>query len=175
MFRVPLSKQNSSLLPRLSHRTLAYAVDKIRIVGHQEEPKPICHPIDSHALTVFRSESVGHASLSQLLQQYESVAHKVLDTTLPYEPSPLSDRRIDFDSDDTGVVLLTHVVDLGQEHKVTFCSGFAIPAQDNLASSVIVSCAHTLEEVTACSMYLEADLTVTPDSKRIYETGEPIR
>lgn len=160
MFRVLryCSFSTLTLRPRLSRKTFAHAVDKIPILEstlREEESKPICHPLDSHALTVLRSESVDdRASLIQLLQQYDSVAGKVLDMTLAYEPSPRWNRWTDFDSDDTGVVLLTHIVDLGQEHKATICSGFAIHAHDDPGSSVIVSCAHTLEEVTSTASNL---------------------
>ncbi|KAF8529482.1 hypothetical protein JB92DRAFT_3106703 [Gautieria morchelliformis] len=142
-----LALRHSSLLALklgLSHRTFAHAVDRIKVVG-AAFPEPI---LDSHALTTVRSMAVeGRASLSQLLQQYRSVARAVLDTTLAYEPSPQLARRIDFDADDTGVVLLTHVMDIGEDHKVTFCSGFAVQAHEGSRSSIIVSCAHTLEEM----------------------------
>lgn len=143
MFRVLRHRGDlrSFLLLNPPRKSLAHAIDKVGISGVAPLPT-----LDSHALAFVRSTE-DRASLIELLQQYGSMARMVLDTTLACEPSPQLHRRIDFESDDTGVILLSHILDLGQVHKVTFCSGFAIHAQGHLGSSVIVSCAHTLEEV----------------------------
>lgn len=165
MFRVLRHRGDlrSSLLLNPPRKSLAHAIDKVGILGAaplEEQPLPM---LDSHALAFVRSTE-DRASLIQLVQQYGSMARMVLDTTLAYEPSPQLHRRIDFESDDTGVILLSHILDLDQVHKVTFCSGFALHAQGHIGSSVIVSCAHTLEEVTSQACNLGEHISLPSDA-----------
>ncbi|KAF8587343.1 hypothetical protein K439DRAFT_1614449 [Ramaria rubella] len=155
-----LSHTVTTLGPRLLRRSFAYTVDGIlrRASAPPEahvfdEPRLVPNELDSQALSVIRrGPSDAHTSLKHLIHQYDTRARIVLDTTLAYEHSPPELRRIDFDADDTGVALLAHVAEVDEEHKVTFCSGFAIKADEHQTSSLVVSCAHTLEEMRLSRM-----------------------
>ncbi len=100
--------------------------------------------------------------LRRLYAQYRSRAGYVLTDVLAYEGNPAAHRRADrtHNSPDSkqgmgdGTVLVAHLqfsLD-GAVQKMTVCSGFAIDLKRNeLADTdVIVTCAHTLEEVRAC-------------------------
>jgi hypothetical protein len=56
-------------------------------------------------------------------------------------------------NEDQGIVLVAHVVKdkVSDEHKITLSSGFAVQLPGEGDGSVIVTCAHTLEEVSAPS------------------------
>jgi hypothetical protein len=93
--------------------------------------------------------------LSSLYEQYRGRAGYVLADVLEYESNPSAERR----SDRThltstkgrgygdGTVLISHMqysLD-GEVQKMTVCSGFAIGVKGR--NDVVVTCAHTLEEV----------------------------
>ena len=95
----------------------------------------------------------------------------MLDQPLPYESRPRADRKVNFDRMDvfseSGVVMVAHAIRHQDRHQVALCSGFAlnVPARTEPngkgkapenrregGSTVIVTCAHTLEEVNlSCS------------------------
>lgn len=110
--------------------------------------------LDSLILSQFRSISA--TNLPSLIQQYDEREGHILESSLPYESRPNSSRRVKFDHVDTqsenGVVMVAHAVRHQDRHKVALCSGFALnlpPSEDADATdrTVIVTCAHTLEEV----------------------------
>ncbi|KAI0321121.1 hypothetical protein OF83DRAFT_1101206 [Amylostereum chailletii] len=112
-------------------------------------PKPSRNLIDSFLLTqLANTPSSSRTSLPQLIQQYLDNSSHVLEPHLPYEPQPSPHRRISFDSADTPVHLIAHVVQEGGRSKITLSSGFAIQGSGDLKGrNVVVSCAHTLEEI----------------------------
>ena len=116
-------------------------------------PESVAHSaLDSVVLnTLAHQPSGSRTSLPQLVQQYLERSGRVLDHQLPYEPQPSQPRRVNFDasqSEDRGVHLIAHCVQEGNRHKVTLSSGFALNAPgDHTNESIIVTCAHTLEEV----------------------------
>lgn len=90
--------------------------------------------------------SVQRPDLSHLIRQYLTHSGKVLGTQLAYEPRPSSSRRISFsDNNSCNIHLIAHVVCEGDRNKITLSSGFAVDSSDG--QSILVTCAHTLEEV----------------------------
>lgn len=110
---------------------------------HASHPRPLDRFIlESLAST----SSAGRTALPQLIQQYLDRSGNVLAAQLPYEPRPSPSRRVSFSSDDLGAVhLIAHVAQEGDRNKVTLSSGFAVDTSDG--QSILVTCAHTLEEV----------------------------
>ncbi|KAJ3479185.1 hypothetical protein NLI96_g9238 [Meripilus lineatus] len=89
-------------------------------------------------------------SFLKLVDQYVDRSGTVLDVPLPYESRPTSGRRVQFDASDNGVFMISHALRHESQHRVTVCSGFALnvaQTSDHSDSPMIVSCAHTLEEV----------------------------
>jgi hypothetical protein len=106
----------------------------------------------------------GLSSLTKLYAEYRGNAGHVLDHVLPYEAYPSSSRRSDAvhatprETVGDGVVLVVHVLQGldGHIEKMSVCSGFAVAAkQDQVPSDIIVTCAHTLEEVSATNLRLQ--------------------
>lgn len=90
-------------------------------------------------------------SFLKLVDQYVDRSGTVLDVPLPYESRPTSGRRVQFDASDNGVFMISHALRHESQHRVTVCSGFALnvaQTSDHSDSPMIVSCAHTLEEVS---------------------------
>ena len=85
---------------------------------------------------------VERPDLPQLIQQYLTHSGKVLGARLAYESRPSSSRRVSFS--DLDIHLVAHVAREGDRNKITLSSGFAIDASDG--QSILVTCAHTLEE-----------------------------
>lgn len=101
----------------------------------------------------------GLSSLTKLYAEYRGNAGHVLEHVLPYEAYPPSSRRSDAvhttprDTVGDGVVLVVHVLQGldGHIEKMSVCSGFAVAAGNRdqaISSDIIVTCAHTLEEVS---------------------------
>lgn len=91
-------------------------------------------------------------SFLKLVDQYVDKSGEVLDVSLPYESRPTSERRITFDDLHNGVFMVSHALRHESQHRVTVCSGFALNVSQESESSgnaLIVTCAHTLEEVSA--------------------------
>ena len=104
-------------------------------------------PLDRFILeTLENTPSAGRTALPQLIQQYLGRSANVLDAQLPYEPHPSSSRRVSFSADKGGdVYLIAHVVRESDRNQITVSSGFTLETSDG--QSVLVTCAHTLEEV----------------------------
>ncbi|KAF8320568.1 uncharacterized protein EI90DRAFT_3080647 [Cantharellus anzutake] len=88
----------------------------------------------------------------RIIFEYETNACKTLSMYLPYESAPDRSRRPLFDRVHEALVLVAHVLVDGSQHKIAVSSGFAVdvPAHD---SSVVISCAHTLEEIRHSSIF----------------------
>lgn len=105
------------------------------------------------------------ASLYDLYQQYLNEAGNVIDRVVPYEERPHPTKRADVTQDDLaissdyegdGLVLVVHAQldsTLSRLEKTTVCSGFIVDASVNRQNQgdTIVTCAHTLEEVSHLS------------------------
>lgn len=78
----------------------------------------------------------------------------MLDEVLPAESSPSPTRRADIDRQndqshiDDGLVLVVHAVGIESGIKYTTCSGFIVETQGNEQKKFVVTCAHTLAEVS---------------------------
>lgn len=105
--------------------------------------------LDSLVLSQLRSKP--GPSLSSLVQEYDANEGHVIQHTLPYESRPGNDRRVVFDQrDSSAVVMVAHAIQHEDHHKLAVCSGFALnvpSSQGGENRSVIVTCAHTVEEV----------------------------
>lgn len=158
-----LSSRQTNILSYISKHCYA-TVDTAPIVARP--PPPAAVPvdiaptsIDDHLLAALRGPPIHR--LSQLINQYENRAGHILDFSLPYEPSPASDRRVAFDHTTTpnGVLMVGHCVRRGDKHKITLCSGFAVQSPRE-EEQLILTCAHTFEE--ACLInYLSFHITET--------------
>jgi hypothetical protein len=101
--------------------------------------------------------------ISDILKQYVTASGTVLDMTLPYEACPAPERRphiADPGESAREVVTVAHVARDGLDHKVTLASGFVLNAmaprvegQDEEA--MVLTCAHTLEEVRRLQGYVK--------------------
>lgn len=117
-------------------------------------PQPVAAPAALDALILSELRASRGAPLSTIVQQYVDHSGHVLDSPLSYESRPDGSRRVRYDDSD-GVVLVAHAMQHGDAYKVALCTGFALNvAQDdgNKERTVILSCAHTLEEVIGASL-----------------------
>jgi len=84
--------------------------------------------------------------LYHLVAEFDRRSGAVLSYELPYESRPLAARRISFSGKTMDVFLVAHVAENGLDFHVSVSSGFALNV--GLTSGpLIVTCAHTLEEV----------------------------
>lgn len=110
--------------------------------------------LDSHLLAALRRPTHKGSTLEELLNEFNTNAHRVLDRPLPYESAPPLSRRLTFDKAGSnkahqGIVMVAHCMspkgDLdSQKSRVRLSSGFVI------GDGLIVTCAHTLEAVRSC-------------------------
>lgn len=104
------------------------------------------------ALVLSELRKARGVALPAIVQHYEDRSGSVLDDPLPYESRPDKTRRVTFDGTD-GVVMVAHAIQHGDAHKVALCTGFVlnVPSESSAAeggeSQVVLTCAHTLEEV----------------------------
>lgn len=151
------------LLLRRSHRRVlrarSYATIKpVTLVGKAPGPPQTALPLTLDAPSVLDALILSEvrrsrgASLPSLVLNYEDNSGATLETPLPYESRPAQTRRVSFDNSD-GVVMVAHAMQSGDAHKVTVCTGFALDVSlpstspDGDHETVVVTCAHTLEEV----------------------------
>lgn len=110
--------------------------------------------LDSHLLAALRWSAHKGSTLGELFNEFNTNAHRVLDRPLPYESAPPLSRRLTFDKAGSskahqGIVMVAHCMspkgDLNsQKSRVKLSSGFVV------GDGLIVTCAHTLEEVRSC-------------------------
>lgn len=88
--------------------------------------------IDERVLAALRSPSPHH--LPEIINQYVRCAGRVLDFSLPCEPSPTSGRRTPFHHggrpEESGVAIIAHCVRQADKHKITLCPGFAVESAE---------------------------------------------
>nr|VWP00596.1 MIT domain-containing protein [Ganoderma boninense] len=113
-------------------------------------------------------------------------AGHVLDASLPYESRPTAERRIRFTADANGVevssaddalAIIAHAAhDRSGRHKVTYSMGFAV-APPGLPEEQIalLTCAHTLEEVSNCMGAPAAGDGIFPSCSRVVALVWPLR
>lgn len=136
------------------------------VLTSAETPEPQLHhsaSIDSHVLAALPKPQAGtsaktHPDLSELVKQYVERSGHVLDFSLPYEPAPAVDRKIDFDAkpEDSALAIVAHAVRDGEDNKITLCSGFAVQGRGHReGESLVLTCAHTLEETSNHHLYYQ--------------------
>ncbi|KAF7982039.1 hypothetical protein HWV62_30304 [Athelia sp. TMB] len=93
--------------------------------------------IDDHIIAALHP---GTHRLPQLINQSQDRAGHVLNFSLPYEPSPASDRRCAVDTPtahESAVAMISHCVRRADRHKITLCSGFAVQGPKDVGSLII--------------------------------------
>lgn len=119
---------------------------------------PYPRPLDRFILeTLANTPSTGRTALPQLIRQYLDHSANVLHAQLPYEPHPSASRRVSFSADKRGdVYLVAHVIRESDRNQITVSSGFTLETSDG--RSILITCAHTLEEVRRLPRVLCMDL-----------------
>ncbi|TKY84928.1 hypothetical protein EX895_006008 [Sporisorium graminicola] len=118
------------------------------------------HPRAAGAADTYKAATISH-----LLERFESRAGYQLSIELPYEPTPTHERKVPLTSahsseaelqvaNDDGVLLLAYVSNLTGERgteRISVCSGFAVEGGDKISAedgdgkgALVISCAHTL-------------------------------
>ncbi|KAJ3718265.1 hypothetical protein C8R42DRAFT_675522 [Lentinula raphanica] len=114
-------------------------------------------PLDRQLLNAL-SSTKKFPSLSQLVHKYLNNSGDVLPSSLLYESRPSASRKVNREpatTDSSDVMLIAHCVQIGEEHKVTVASGFALEAPyEREGESLILTCAHTLEEIRRSPLLL---------------------
>jgi hypothetical protein len=110
--------------------------------------------LDQHLLSRLASSAPSSSAIDviSLARQYSERARQIINVSLPYESRPNADRRVNINSagPDGGMLMIAHCIldELTQEHKIALSSGFALNAlAPHTGESLILSCAHTVEEV----------------------------
>lgn len=111
--------------------------------------------LDSHLLSALRWSGQKGTTLGGLSREFNANAGRVLGISLPYESTPPLSRRLTFHESGSskrhqGIVMVAHCIsskdDVNpQKSKVKLSSGFVI------GDGLIVTCAHTFEEVSSSS------------------------
>ncbi|OCH96620.1 hypothetical protein OBBRIDRAFT_787189 [Obba rivulosa] len=145
--------------------------------GASPELTPLSSAFDAEVLLQLRKRATTHASspnapdahvpLPNLIEQYLDRNGRVLNIQLPYESRPGPGRRIEFHTeqgagDDGGAAMIVHAALREPAHKVAHSSGFALNTPEG--QPVIVTCAHTLEEIRHHPILRSEDSGATPES-----------
>lgn len=115
--------------------------------------KTFSSELDSRLLSALTDPFGALVPLPVLVQQYHYRAGHVLSVPLPYESRPAAHRRVNVSAlpAESGLAMIAHCArdDDSGEHKITLASGFALEAPaERQGESLILTCAHTLEEVS---------------------------
>jgi hypothetical protein len=117
--------------------------------------------------------STSKTSLHELIQQYIAESGTILDVSLPYESQPGNNRRPNLTNaaeSTRNVITVAHCAQVGNAHKVTLSSGFALNVDftttENTKETLILTCAHTLEEV---SQYPNASTTIIANNTLVVQ------
>lgn len=147
------------LITKHSTREAYYATVSPSILNFGSPPPPVGPAINASSnipslldrRILAAAASAKSTTLSDLARSYMSNSGHVLDVSLLYESRPSAGRRVNRESSSVNspdVLLVAHCIQDGGEHKVTVSSGFALEAPaPREGESLIVSCAHTFEEV----------------------------
>lgn len=140
----PLLRNFATVAPSILNQVLSSQVSTERDIE-----KDIPAALDRKLL-----RSTPKTSLQQLIQQYTAKSGTILSVSLPDESRPANTRRPNiFNAADStrNVITVAHCAQVGNAHKVTLSSGFALnvnlTSEANTKETLIVTCAHTLEEV----------------------------
>jgi hypothetical protein len=93
-------------------------------------------------------------SLSDIIGHYVDQTGNILNVSLPYESRPSEDRRVSFEGNASSkeIITVAHCAKDGDKHKIALSSGFSLNAPaPREGETLIVTCAHTLEEVGGVS------------------------
>ncbi|KAJ7783502.1 hypothetical protein DFH07DRAFT_787991 [Mycena maculata] len=122
--------------------------------------EPIQQPAPSSELDDFLLASLSASvsgrctTLRDIVHQYVEKSGCVLASSLPYESRPTGHRRPTFDNGHS-VVMVAHCVQSQRGDKVTVSSGFALSGGDSNEGALIITCAHTLEEIRRSPLLLD--------------------
>ncbi|KZT21694.1 hypothetical protein NEOLEDRAFT_1158121 [Neolentinus lepideus HHB14362 ss-1] len=108
------------------------------------------YELDARILNeLLRRPSTSRVNLGNLVLEYMERGGNILQTSLPYESRPSSQRKVQLTSAaEDGVAMVAHCVRDGENHKISLSSAFALEGSwKREGESVIVSCAHTMEEI----------------------------
>ncbi|KAF9535582.1 hypothetical protein CPB83DRAFT_20674 [Crepidotus variabilis] len=110
--------------------------------------------IDETVLQAVTSSRRESTSLREIIEQYFACSGTILEVSLPYESRPSEARRtvstdIAVLQCESNVILIAHCAVIGGEDKITLSSGFTlnIAREKVRGEAVIITCAHTLEEI----------------------------
>ncbi|OBZ79519.1 hypothetical protein A0H81_00585 [Grifola frondosa] len=113
------------------------------------QPSPLSTAFDARILSELsrRASSKdeggeGFVPCTELLQQYNDNAGRVLDLCLPYESRPAADRRATFRDDHADIAMVVHAAQDAVGHAIVHASGFALRVP-GAAGAVFATCAHT--------------------------------
>ncbi|KDQ63858.1 hypothetical protein JAAARDRAFT_393688 [Jaapia argillacea MUCL 33604] len=143
-----------------------YATVESPVIVAKPPPAPSASPraaLDDSLLSELSKTSSTTTTLPSLIQQYLQRSSHVLETPLPYESRPEAGRRITFDSDlNDAAVMIAHCVQHESTHNITLCSGFALEVSGDLErQSVVLGCAHTLEEIRRSPLLISDHLSAS--------------
>lgn len=141
------------------------------------DASPDVDKLDGHIEQLAKRLSRAAApSIQELYHQYQHQAGAMIDRVVPYEETPHHEKRADVlvadshhELEGDGLVLVVHVLfdlDSLRLQKTAVCSGFVVNAgvSDRSQGDVIVTCAHTLEEVP----FFIHHIFPTADSSRFF-------
>lgn len=145
---------------RISNRALGtrfFATVSPSIIPHPHPPPtprgpdakaPLLSFLDSQILKALAIQP--QTSLSDIIGHYVDQTGNVLNVSLPYESRPSENRRVSFEGNASSkeIITVAHCAKDGDKHKIALSSGFSlnVPAPTE-GETLIVTCAHTLEEV----------------------------
>ncbi|KAF5337395.1 hypothetical protein D9611_003254 [Ephemerocybe angulata] len=135
--------------------------------------KPEPSYIDSQILKKLDGQPQTGPSLSDIIGHYIDQTGNVLDVVLPYESLPSPERRIKFEDTVSSkeIVTVAHCVKNGEDHRIGLSSGFAVNAPAlRKGEKLIVTCAHTLEQIRASSLLIPKEFP-PPDTSHHPLTG----
>lgn len=107
-------------------------------------------PLDARILTALSVSTDTRTSLDNLVEQYHAHSGNILSYTLPYESRPSKQRQPNtaHNSEGNELVLVAYCAMDGDKYKITISSGFALECPSRPDESLILTCAHTLEEAS---------------------------
>lgn len=131
----------------------------------KDEPSTSLLPLlDRHIL---QAALCGYKTpLLDIIKQYIDTSGAVLDVSLPYESRPSETRRPQLTTGADScrnVVTVAHCARVGPDHKITLSSGFALNVESRKrGETLIITCAHTLEEVRQSPLLLSDSARSSP-------------